>query len=116
MHILLLSNEYPPHVYGAIATFVESLAQGLCNIGAEVTLISGYPILSICREHYMKKAPAFHGNVNPVRVIRFPYPSIPPGTQPFSWLTLRIFAKQSKSLNPSSYMVKVVQHFLFAIL
>ena len=77
MHVLLLSNEYPPFIFGGIGTFMESLARGLSRIGVKVTVISGYPASHIIPGHHTTQAKFFQVK-DRLTIVRFPYPNLPP--------------------------------------
>jgi glycosyltransferase involved in cell wall biosynthesis len=82
MHVVLLSSEYPPFVYGGVGSFVQNLANGLRSLGVEITIISGYPMSSkIAKCSYIEK--------NGVAIVRFPYPEVPPRHTLFQLLNLR---------------------------
>lgn len=70
MHVALLSHEYPPFIYGGVATFVENLAHGLLKRGVDVTVIAGYPVpRGGFRRFHADKEETDSG----INVIRYPY-------------------------------------------
>jgi glycosyltransferase involved in cell wall biosynthesis len=73
MHVVLLSHEYPPFVFGGVGAFVGDLARGLVRRGMKVTVISGYParLLSLDRRGTDQVEDG-------ITLMRFPYPQIPP--------------------------------------
>ena len=75
LHVVLLSHEYPPFIYGGVGTFVENLAHGLLRRGVEVTVIAGYPIPS---GGFKKFKADKEQNDSGINVVRFPYPNVPP--------------------------------------
>jgi glycosyltransferase involved in cell wall biosynthesis len=86
MNVVLLSNEYPPFIFGGQGAFVRDLAFGLNKLGLRVTVLAGYPVprlrmKSMCHNFEESKAG--------ITVIRFPYPNIPPRHTTFQLLNLR---------------------------
>ena len=75
LHVVLLSHEYPPFIYGGVGTFVENLAHGLLRRGVEVTVIAGYPVPSGGFKKFKDDKEQTDSGIN---VIRFPYPNISP--------------------------------------
>jgi len=74
LHVVLLSHEYPPFIFGGIGTFVKNLAHGLQKKGIKVTVISGYP------KKWFKKnnITNIHRKDAGINVIRLPYLNMPP--------------------------------------
>lgn len=96
MHVVLLSHEYPPFIYGGVGTFVENLAHGLVRRGDEVTVITGYPVPS----RGFKKLKFFKEQTSSgFNIIRFPYPNIPPRQIWFQFFNLPNFSETIKRLN-----------------
>ncbi|MCL2432433.1 MAG: glycosyltransferase family 4 protein [Nitrososphaerota archaeon] len=83
MHVLLISHEFPPYIFGGIGMFVKDLAIGLSNIGLDVTVICGKPVPH--KNHHN------HTIIDDDRftTIRLPYPNIIPRHMAF-----QIFNKQ----------------------
>ncbi|MEM3385520.1 MAG: glycosyltransferase family 4 protein [Nitrososphaeria archaeon] len=50
MKVLLISGEYPPHMFGGGATFMYHLSKGLVNKGTEVTVVAMKFSKSLSRE------------------------------------------------------------------
>jgi glycosyltransferase involved in cell wall biosynthesis len=75
LHVALLSHEYPPFIYGGVGSFLENLAQGLLRMGAEVTVITGYPVP---QREFKKFKVGEEQTESGVNIIRFPYPNISP--------------------------------------
>ena len=100
MRILLLSNEYPPFIFGGIGTFTKGLAQGLSRIGVEVTVISGYPESNILRVLHTRENQSFQKGDDRVTVIRFPYPNLPPRHTMFQLANLSRLRKTIEEVNP----------------
>jgi glycosyltransferase involved in cell wall biosynthesis len=74
MHVVLLSHEYPPFVFGGIGSFVENLALGLSKLGVKVTVITGRPTYSP-----MTNAVDFcSSGKTQIEIARFKYPNFPP--------------------------------------
>lgn len=49
MRVAILTNEYPPYIFGGIGTFTESLAESLARRGIDVLVVAGYPKKSASR-------------------------------------------------------------------
>jgi glycosyltransferase involved in cell wall biosynthesis len=69
----LLSQEYPPFIFGGIGTFVKSLAEGFSSMGIKTTVICGHPLPS----KTFSRAKDDSGDIN-VNVIRFRHLNLPP--------------------------------------
>ena len=100
MHVLLLSNEYPPFIIGGIGTFMKGLAQGLSKTGVKVTVITGYPTSNILRLNDTKEKHSFRKDEDGVTVIRFPYPDLPPRHTMFQLANLKRLRKTIEEINP----------------
>src|SRR5665647_2124075 len=100
MHVLLLSNEYPPFIIGGIGTFMKGLAQGLSKTGVKVTVITGYPTSNILRLNDTKEKHSFRKDEDGVTVIRFPYPDLPPRHTMFQLANLKRLRKTVEEINP----------------
>jgi hypothetical protein len=74
MHVVLLSHEYPPFVFGGIGSFVESLALGLSKLGVKVTVITGRPTFSPT----INSVDFFTSKKKNIELARFKYPNFPP--------------------------------------
>ena len=96
LHVVLLSHEYPPFIYGGVGTFVENLAHGLVKRGVEVTVIAGYPVPSrgFTKLKFFKEQADSGFNV-----IRFPYPGFPPRQIWFQVFNLSNFSEVVKRLD-----------------
>jgi glycosyltransferase involved in cell wall biosynthesis len=75
LHVALISHEYPPFIYGGVATFVENLAHGLLRRGVDVTVLAGYPFPSSGIKKFRADKERTDSGIN---VVRFPYPNAPP--------------------------------------
>lgn len=84
MHVVLLSHEYPPFIYGGVGTFVKNLAKGLHRKGVKITVISGYPVPLGDANCIESKE-----NNSGINVVRFPYFNIPPRQTIFQLLNLK---------------------------
>lgn len=100
MHVLLLSNEYPPFIIGGIGTFAKGLAQGLSKTGVKVTVITGYPTSNILHLNNTQGKPSFWKDEDGVTVIRFPYPDLPPRHTMFQLANLKRLRKTIEDVNP----------------
>ena len=100
MRILLLSNEYPPFIFGGIGTFTKGLAQGLSRIGVDVTVITGYPESNILNAHHVQAHKSFQKGGDGVTIIRFPYPNLPPRHTMFQLSNLKRIRKTVEEINP----------------
>jgi glycosyltransferase involved in cell wall biosynthesis len=68
--IIILSHEYPPYVFGGVATYIKNVAELLAQKGWRVLVIAGKASLTeriICREIN-----------NSLRICRIYFPEIPP--------------------------------------
>jgi len=72
MHVVFVSHEYPPYIFGGIGTFVESLARELGRMGVTTTVICGYPKPSPPKQKNM-------GDMEDeaVKITRLPYLNVP---------------------------------------
>jgi glycosyltransferase involved in cell wall biosynthesis len=91
MNVVLFSNEYPPFIFGGVGTFVKDLAFGLNRLGVKITVITGYPVPGL---RALGVSPDdSRENKEGIRVIRFPYPNIPPRHLTFQLLNLGRFGR-----------------------
>jgi glycogen synthase len=91
MHVVLLSHEYPPFVFGGIGSFVESLALGLSKLGVKVTVMTGRPTFSPS----INSVDFISFEKTQVELARFKYPDFPPrhvSFQLFNMKRLRDYA------------------------
>lgn len=94
LHVVLLSLEYPPHIFGGIGTFVHNLAVGLNEGGVKVTVLSGYPVTFPFKETKQEKD---HG----IDIIRLPYFNINGVMNAtFQMSNLKTISKIIEKLNP----------------
>ena len=100
MRIVLLSNEYPPFIFGGIGTFAKGLAHGLSRIGVEVIVLCGYPESNILRAYKARGNNSFQKSGDRVTVIRFPYPNLPPRHTMFQMANLKKLRKTIEEINP----------------
>lgn len=94
LHIVLLSHEYPPFVFGGVGTFVEDLAHGLAKRGIKITVVSGYP--ARLTGLFKRDADKLEDGIT---VMRFPYPSIPPRHLIFQLMNYKQLSKTVESLD-----------------
>jgi glycosyltransferase involved in cell wall biosynthesis len=99
MHVLLLSNEYPPFIFGGIGTFAKGLAQSLSKTGVRVTVVTGYPSNSLPLNGIWG-VNSFGKVEDGVSVIRFPYPDIPPRHTMFQVANLSRLRKIIEEISP----------------
>jgi glycosyltransferase involved in cell wall biosynthesis len=69
--IIILSHEYPPYVFGGVATYIKNMAEWLAQNGWKVLVISGKASLTeriICKER-------IKGNLS---ICRIYFPEMPP--------------------------------------
>ncbi|MEM2129454.1 MAG: glycosyltransferase family 4 protein [Candidatus Bathyarchaeia archaeon] len=93
-----MSHEYPPFIYGGIGTFAYNLAKGLSKINLKVTVISGYPTSNmLCTPHPRKH---LLEDENSVKVLRFPYPNVPPRHTMFQLSNFKQLSKIINEINP----------------
>jgi glycosyltransferase involved in cell wall biosynthesis len=85
MHVALLSNEYPPFIFGGIGTFAKNLAYGLSKCGVKVTVISGYPSY----KRYLTRHGVEIQSENGITILRYAYPNIPPRHTAFQLANFR---------------------------
>jgi glycosyltransferase involved in cell wall biosynthesis len=74
MRVVLLSHEYPPFIFGGVGTFVCDLAHGLARLGAEVTVVTGFPV----PHKQERRFDDGQGKDGRIDVVRLPYPNVPP--------------------------------------
>jgi glycosyltransferase involved in cell wall biosynthesis len=96
LHVALLSHEYPPFIYGGVATFVENLANGLRRRGVDVTVIAGYPVP---RGNFKKFEIETEQVSSGINVIRYPYLNLPPRQLWFQVLNFSKLARTIQRLN-----------------
>jgi glycosyltransferase involved in cell wall biosynthesis len=70
LRVAILSNEYPPYIFGGIGTFCQNLAEALARQGVEVLVIAGSP------EKYPKQVRT--DDPDPIDIVWLPRGSIPP--------------------------------------
>lgn len=70
LRVAILSNEYPPFIFGGIGTFCQNLAEALARQGVEVLVIGGSP------EKHPKRVRT--DELHPVEIIWLPRGPIPP--------------------------------------
>jgi glycosyltransferase involved in cell wall biosynthesis len=95
MHVVLLSHEYPPFLFGGVGIFVKDLAQGLANLGLEVTVVSGRPVP-------WKSEPSsnFDKREDRITTIRLPYPNLVPRHITFQLFNAAKLKEILKSIKP----------------
>jgi glycosyltransferase involved in cell wall biosynthesis len=96
LHVVLLSHEYPPFIYGGVGIFVENLAHGLLRRGVEVTVIAGYPVPSGGFKKFKADEEQTDSGIN---VVRFPYPNISPRQLWFQIFNLPKFSGVIRRIN-----------------
>lgn len=67
MHIGIICNEYPPCKHGGIGSFTKDLAEGLVNVGYNVTVVGYY------QENVLNLSRDIEEFLNGVRVLRLPF-------------------------------------------
>jgi glycosyltransferase involved in cell wall biosynthesis len=93
LNVVFLTHEYPPFIFGGIGGFVKNLAVGLSRFGANVTVVSGFPVLH--------SAKGFSRAVEDgVTVLRFPYPNMPPHHVVFQLANLKNLHRVMKEEAP----------------
>jgi len=97
LHVVLLSHEYPPYIFGGVATFVENLAHGLLRQGNEVTVIAGYPVPSSGFKKFKADEEQTESGIN---IIRLPYPNFPPRQLWFQVFNLPKLVEVIRCINP----------------
>jgi glycosyltransferase involved in cell wall biosynthesis len=70
MRVAIVTNEYPPYIFGGIGTFCQNLAEALAEKGTDVLVIAGSPEKAPTRTR--TRGP------HPVEVLSLPRGSIPP--------------------------------------
>lgn len=85
MHVVILSQEYPPCVFGGIGSFVENLALGLSKLGVKVTVMAGRPTNS----PMLKEVDFSISEKTQVELARFRYPGIPPRSVSFQLFNMK---------------------------
>jgi glycosyltransferase involved in cell wall biosynthesis len=98
LQVVLLSNEYPPFIYGGVGTFVKNLAIGLCRERVRVTIISGYPVPRALS--HVKRVEINEEKDAELNIIRFPYLDIHPKNAFFQLLNLKKIYETIKDINP----------------
>ena len=94
MDVVLVSQDYPPFIYGGIGTFTHDLAEGLSRKGINVHVITGIPKSLKSIGDY-----AFQQSVeNGVNVFRLPYPSFPPRQSVFQLWNYKKISKIIQSI------------------
>jgi glycosyltransferase involved in cell wall biosynthesis len=97
MHIALLSHEYPPLIYGGVGSFIENLAQGFRKLGAEVTVVTGYPV----PRGTFKELPANKTRTpDGIAIVRFPYPNFSPRQLWFQICNFQKLTECVREINP----------------
>jgi glycogen(starch) synthase len=96
MHIVLLSHEYPPVIYGGVATFVENLARCLQRRGIKVTVIAGYPVPNDCFGEFDFDG---CGKQKGIDIVRLPYLNFPPRQIWFQVMNFKKISQIIRSLN-----------------
>ena len=95
MHVILLSHEYPPFIFGGVGTFVKNLAHGLSRHGIKVTVISGYP--APCTR--MHQCNINQESKDGITVLKLPYPNIPPRHSMFQMVNFKRLYKTVENIN-----------------
>ena len=95
MDVVLINNDYPPIIFGGIGTFTHELAKGLVRKGHRVTVITGYPqiTLSANNKYYEEIADG-------INIIRLPYPSMAPRHTLFQLFNYKKIINIIKNINP----------------
>ena len=85
MHVVILSQEYPPFVFGGIGSFVENLALGLSKLGVKVTVMAGRSTYS----PLLKDVDFSISEKTQIELARFRYPGIPPRSVSFQLFNMK---------------------------
>lgn len=85
MHVVILSQEYPPFVFGGIGSFVENLALGLSKLGVKVTVMAGRSTYS----PMLKDVDFSISEKTQIELARFRYPAIPPRSVSFQLFNMK---------------------------
>lgn len=94
MHVVILSQEYPPYVFGGIGSFAQTLALGLSKLGVKVTVMAGRPTYS----RRMKSVDFSILGKTKIELTRFDYPGIPPRSVSFQLFNMKqLYAHASAS-------------------
>jgi glycosyltransferase involved in cell wall biosynthesis len=97
MHIALFSHEYPPFIYGGVGSFIENLAQGFRGLGAEVTVITGYPVpkgrFKVFPTNKTRTAAG-------IKIVQFPYPNFSPRQLWFQLFNFQKLTECVREINP----------------
>jgi glycosyltransferase involved in cell wall biosynthesis len=96
MHVVLLSHEYPPFLFGGIGTSTRDLAQGLSRKGVKITIISGYPVSFPA----IKNDCVREQDENGISILRFSYPNIPPRHTIFQLANSKNIYNSTRKENP----------------
>jgi len=96
MHVVLLSHEYPPFIFGGIGSFVENLALALSKLGARVTVVAGRPTFY----PMMRTVSVSDSENSRIRIVRFAYPNIPPRHLVFQLFNLKRLHNIIKNITP----------------
>lgn len=89
MNVLLITHEYPPYMFGGVASLMRNLALHLVKNGVNVIVICGRSTKTIRLQ-----------NDYGIKVIRIPFPDIPPRTVWFSLFGFRLIERLVKNINP----------------
>lgn len=98
MQVVLLSQEYPPFIYGGVGTFVKNLAIGLSRENVRVTVISGYPVPRALS--HVERAETYEEKNLGLNIIRLPYLDIHPKNVFFQLLNLKRICETIEKINP----------------
>lgn len=96
MHVVLLSHEYPPFVFGGISSFVENLALGLSKLGVKVTVMTGRPTYL----PMMNTVDYFGSGKTQIELVRFKYPNFPPRHVSFQLFNLKCLYNYAEAQSP----------------
>jgi glycosyltransferase involved in cell wall biosynthesis len=84
MHVVFVTHEYPPFIFGGIGVFVKNLASQLDKMGVTTTVICGYP-----KPSRLKRIVTASEEDQSIRVVRLPYLNLPPRHTIFQVLNLQ---------------------------
>ena len=96
MHVVILSQEYPPYVFGGIGSFAQTLALGLSKLGVTVTVMAGRPTYS----PITKAVDFYSSEKTQIKLARFTYPGIPPRSVSFQLFNMKRLYAHAAAQSP----------------
>ena len=95
MDVTLISQDYPPFIYGGIGTFSHDLAEALSRKGINVNVITGIPKSLKYKVDFAVQRTVENG----VNVFRLPYPCVPPRHSVFQLWNFKKISKIIQNIN-----------------